>query len=99
MKSIKLRDLPGLKTVDIIRAVIERPSQGATISALRAGCRVLDALDKNTSAESLNLEDADHTVLVNAVNAFTFGMVSRDLLAVVDDVINAAMAPEVPTEG
>jgi len=90
MKFIVLRELSGLKTAEIIRAVIERPSQGAGVEAIRAGCRVLDAIESNDSPIRLALEDADHAFLVRAINGFTFGLVSKDLLTIVDDILNAA---------
>jgi len=93
MKLIPLREFPGLKTAEIIKTVIERPNQGATVAAMRTGVRVLDALEKNTDAEKLLLEDADHAALAAAVNGFTFGIISKDLLTIVDDVINAQAPP------
>jgi hypothetical protein len=93
MKLIPLREFPGLKTAEIIKTVIERPAQGATVASMRTGVRLLDALEKNADAERLLLEDADHAALIAAINSFTFGMVSKDLLTIVDDVINAKAPP------
>lgn len=101
MKLIPLREFPGLKTIDILKAVIERPSQGAGVAAIRAGCRVLDALETGVhpaggvTPAGLVLEDADHAFLAKAVGGFTFGVVSKDLLTVIDDVLNAE-APRLP---
>lgn len=96
MKLIPLREFPGLKTTEIIRTVIERPAQGATIATMRAGCRVLDTLERHPYGHAnrgLLLEDADHAALVTAINGFTFGMVSKDLLTILDDVIDATAPP------
>src|ERR1700716_4176736 len=89
MKLIPLREFPGLKTTEIIKTVIERPAQGTTVAAMRTGVRVLDAIEKNADPEGLLLEDADHAALVPAINGFPFGMLSKDLLTLIDDVINA----------
>lgn len=90
MKLVPLRDTPGLKATDIIRTVIERPSMGAGVAELRARCRVLDALDKAPAgAASLTLEDADHATLAKAVNGFAFGIATKDLLTIVDDILEA----------
>lgn len=98
MKLIPLREFPGLKTAEIIRTVIERPAQGATVATMRAGVRVLDAIERlqiNANPDRLLLEDNDHATLVSAINGFTFGMVSKDLLTIVDDVVNAQAPPAV----
>jgi hypothetical protein len=93
MKTIPLRESPGLKTVEIIKAVLERPAQGAALSELRARCRVLDALDKAPpGATRMYLEDADHDTLVRAVNTFVFGLASKELLAIVDDILEAKIS-------
>lgn len=89
MKVIRLKELPGLKTTDIIRAVIERPANGCGLTELRDRCRILDALDKSPpDATALDLEDADHETLVRALNTFQFGMATRDLLSILDDILN-----------
>lgn len=94
MKVIPLRDLSGLKTIEVIRAVIERPPNGANVSEVRARCRVLDALDKLApDAERLILEDADHQTLARAVNNFQFGAATREILMIADDVIDAKEPP------
>lgn len=89
MKTIQLRESP-IKTIDVIRPVIERPPQGANIGEIRARCRVLDALDALApDSAALMLEDADYATLARAVNGFQFGMASKDLLAVLDDILEA----------
>jgi hypothetical protein len=93
MKAIPLRESPGLKTSEIIKTVLERPAQGVNIGELRARCRVLDALDKvPPDATRFYLEDADHETLVRAVNAFTFGIATKDLLVIVDDILEAKIS-------
>jgi hypothetical protein len=98
MKLVPLRESPGLKTTEIIRTVIERPSgNGAGVSELRARCRVLDALDKPPPCvASLILEDADHATLAKAVNGFQFGIATKELLAIVDDILEAKEPPVGP---
>lgn len=89
MKTIQLRESP-IKSVEIIRPVVERPPQGANVGEIRARCRVLDALDALTpDSLVLTLEDADYATLTRAVNGFQFGLASKDLLAVLDDILEA----------
>lgn len=90
MKQIALRT-GDFKTTDIIKTVIERSgSGGIAVDEMRARCRVLDALDKPSASGPLLLEDADHKTLVTALKGFAFGMASRELLAIIDDILNAS---------
>lgn len=89
MKIIPLREAAGIKTADIIKAVMEHPGQGGIdVKALRARCRVLDALDAAADG-AVHLEDADYATLSAAIAGFRFGVASRDLLAIVDDILKA----------
>lgn len=90
MKLIPLRELSGLKTTEIISTVVSRPGQGATVADIRSGVRLLDAIEKEGKAKQLLLEDADHAALVAFINRFSFGLVSKDLLTIIDDIVNAA---------
>jgi hypothetical protein len=92
MKLIPLREFPGLKTTEIIKTVTER-TQGAMVSEIRARVRVQDALEKSVGPAGLALEDADHAVLVKAIDAFPFGMASKDLLTIIDDILEAKEPP------
>ena len=94
MKAIPLRESPGLKTSEIIKTVLERPAQGVNVGELRARCRVLDALDRvPPEATRMYLEDADHDTLARAVNTFVFGLASKGLLVIVDDILEAKPPP------
>jgi len=90
MKAIKLQQINGISTVDIIKTVTENPQTGALLPEIRSRNRVLRALEKNASTDELRLEDADHQTLVNALNAFRFGRASTDLETIADDIIGAA---------
>lgn len=98
MRLIPLREAGGVKTAEIIKAVMERPTgQGFDVAALRARCRVLDALERNADRQALLLEDADHATLVAALKQFQFGMATTDLLRMVDDVLDAKEPPAAET--
>jgi len=109
VKAIKLYDLDGLKTTDVIRSVISRPPQpnprmgiagGLTIADIRARCRVEDELDKLTpDAATLLLEDADHATTVCAFNDFPWGASNKNLLAIIDAVLDAKEPATAATEG
>jgi hypothetical protein len=80
-------------TADAIQNVMKKAGRtGIDLRALRARCRMLDALDK-ASGEALLLEDADHATLVQAIEGFEFGMATRPLLEVVEEILQAAEPP------
>ena len=89
MKAIALRTCDSGTTADLIRLVIDNAQQGATVSEMRARIRVLDALEANTDPDTLRLEDAEHGVLVAALNGFRFARVSKELLQMCDDILEA----------
>lgn len=99
MKLIPLRAEGEIRTVDVIRTVLEEPGrEPIDIRALRARGSVLDLLDRvPAGADNLALGDADYATLVACVNGFGFGTGKRALLRIVDDIIEAkepAAAPE-----
>jgi len=93
MKLVPLLELPGLKTTEIIKAVIEHPPGGANAASMKAGVRVLDALDKSVTPTGLLLEDADHALLAKEVAAFPFNIRSKDLLTIIDGIVEAKEPP------
>lgn len=90
MKLIPLKDEPPFKTREVLSAVATQPAPGQGINAadMRRRCRLLDALEK-VEGSALLLEDADHALLVQLINAFQFGTAHPQLLATIDDVVNA----------
>lgn len=90
MKLIALHDRDPFKIRDVIRAVASQPNpgRGIDVAEMRQRCRLLDALEK-AQGDSLALEDADHALLVRLINAFQFATAHPQLLAIVDDVVEA----------
>jgi hypothetical protein len=90
MKLVKLRAGAALNSVDIFKAVLERgPVQMAEV---RKRNRVLRVLENNTG-DALLLEDADHTTLVAAMDAYVFGLSSVELEAIDDELRQAKEPP------
>jgi hypothetical protein len=50
---------------------------------------VLDLLD-DAGGEFLSLEDGDQITIMEAINDFPWSVANRDILAIIDDVKNAA---------
>lgn len=92
MRTIPIREFgnftPALTTEGVVRAVIERPVNGVSISDIRARCKILDALDAS-SKTSLQLENSEYETLLDAMKNFQFGMVNRELLQIIDDITGA----------
>lgn len=104
MKRIPIKNLtdPNLngavfKTVDLIKQVISvsAPNKGIDFEAMRGRLRVLEAVDAlEADAEVLPIEDADHSVLAEAVKGFQFRFVSKALYEILDDIVNAKKVPK-----
>jgi hypothetical protein len=97
MKSIPLRTLdapdnsPPIIYSDVLREVVRRPlntQAGIQIAEMRQSLRVLDAIDASNG--TLELEDADYTLLKEKINAMPWSMADRRIIELVDDVNNAS---------
>lgn len=90
MKFIPYREFQGIKTRDIL-AMVASQGGGNAVRAddMRKRVRILDALDRDEKGPGLVLEDADHAVLRSLVADFPFSGASRDLLTIIDDVLDA----------
>ena len=96
MKSIPLRTLDApdnsdpIVYKDVLAAVVKRPlnpREGIAISEMRQSLRVLDAIDASNG--TLELEDADYSLLKEKINAMPWNLVDRRIIELVDDVNNA----------
>ena len=80
---------------DLIRIIAETPQgQGITPDEMRKRIRILDALDAEPVAINVELEDADWSLLCTLTKNFKFGRATREILAIVDDILNAETAAE-----
>lgn len=100
MKKIKLRGemLAGgerVSSLSIIRLVATNsPGRAIGVEEMRRRVRILDALDATRhDAEFLLLEDDDARTLSDAMNGFPWSSASKNLLTIIDDVIQAESAP------
>lgn len=88
MKTIILRAAGTHTSKAILTQVVSlSPESRIGIDEMRRRCRILDALEKSDG--QLLLEDADHETLRKAIEAFPFQIAHRDILAVIDDVMQA----------
>lgn len=97
MKAIPLRTEP-MKSVDVFRQVLgQSPRDPLTVEHIRARCRVLDRLDA-CEGDVIELEDEDAKTLSKALNSFPWAIANRDILRIIDDVINAKAPPTPATK-
>jgi hypothetical protein len=88
MKLIPLRDGATFNSRAILAQVAGVSTQRAlSVEEIRRRVRILDALD--ASADHLLLEDADHAALTEALAGFPFAVAHRELLQIIDDVLDA----------
>jgi hypothetical protein len=72
---------------------IEEPPGGATILEQRKILRVYDALEQANGCDFVMLEDADHETLCNILREIKFKVFNREILAMVESVLEAPEAP------
>lgn len=92
MKNIPLRNNENVNTKTVIIAVAKSPEPGKGITFAEMGkrIRIIDAMEKvNGEAVELQLEDADHELLVRLITVFPFGIADRELHEIISDVIAA----------
>lgn len=87
MKLIPLRTGTFDSKEVFIQAVRSMP-QGGDLLELRKRVRVLDQIEKATDDKIL-IEDQDHECLVKALETQPWAVAHADLLAIIDDAINA----------
>lgn len=88
MKIVPIRDGENFRTLDVLRSSVAAAPNGINVDQMRKRIRVLDVLDK-AAGDSFTLEDADHQTLVGVLNAQPWARADRELLALIDDVLNA----------
>jgi hypothetical protein len=87
MKAIPIRSEGDVTTVAIVRGVVEAAPNGINVAQMRSRIRILDALDK--ASEAILLEDADHAVLAEAVNGALWTKADRNVMRIIDDILEA----------
>lgn len=86
MKRISLPETKSIKAIDTLKAVVSMPQErGVNLTDMRQRLRVVRALEKSDGV-ALLLEDADYALLSQALRAFSFGVVSDDIIATADAV-------------
>jgi hypothetical protein len=89
MKTIKLIDrqiVPARKT--LIDVMSQHGARGITIGEIRNCVNVISKLE--SAKDSVDLEDAEHAVLLRYFDQFQFALAHPDIVALHDDLKGAA---------
>ena len=79
-----------LSSLEVFAAVAEKsPHQPLSIADMRQRVRILDAIEKADGGGTLLLEESEHKALCQALEAFPWSSATRELLTVIDDVLDA----------
>ena len=91
MRRIKLRHGGKNPSLPTFKAVLEiSPQKPLSVADIRARVRVIDAIEEaDEQNDTLVLEDAEHQTLKRAVEDFPWQQASRELLELIDDVLEA----------
>jgi hypothetical protein len=94
MKAIEQKKLGEFETAKLMKQVCETSINGMNLTQMRSRIRVLDAIDA-AGDKAIMLEDSDYSTLTEAINGMPWALASRDLLAVIDGILNASKPDKV----
>lgn len=94
MKRVMLRDRGMFKAHEVLVGMIKAPTpeRGISFQDMHGRMRLLTALERSHD-RYVDLEDADHAVLVQILNTAQFVTATPELYAILNDIANAK-APE-----
>lgn len=92
MKSITLPKTAEINPLEVLATVaMSGGTQGMTIADMRQRLKIADAVDaaKKANAPCVELEDAEHGLLVRLLDVHPFAIAHKDLVAIADAVREA----------
>jgi len=95
MKMVALLVISEIKTIDVLRTVVNRDQRGATIDDIRKRCKLMDKLD-TAESEKINyviFTDEEFSIIKDCVNSYRFPFSSKDLLQVCDKILTSEEPP------
>lgn len=97
MKAVELKEFGQFKVKDVITTMVGAPAAGNKAAEMRQRVRILDAVEG--AKDLLVLEDADYSLLKDITENFPFAIANKDLLAVLDTIINFKSVPKKDKNG
>lgn len=98
MRYIELKKVGNWDTRSVLKQVMNIAGRGITVDEMRKRIKIMDMLDEMVRL-SLDVEDEQFKLIVAAVNSFPFGVAHKDLLAVIDGILEAPAEPVVKANG
>lgn len=88
MKSFEMKEVDGTSYKEVLSKIVTfHPERGVSIAEMRPLMKILEKLEKSNSV--LELEDAEHSALLDRIDEFKFGRGHPDLIAMRDAIANA----------
>jgi hypothetical protein len=88
MRQIVMRPGVAFSTAKVLREVLQVPGPaGVNVEEMRERLRLLRLVDEASGEKVLELEDGDYEQLVQLIRNFRFGMVTKDLIEIVDGIL------------
>jgi hypothetical protein len=85
-------------TRSVLKQVMNIAPRGMLLDEMRQRIKVMDMLDEAARTE-IGLDEDQFKLVAAAVKAFPFNVAHRDLLAVIDGILDAPSAPSVKANG
>lgn len=85
---LTLRRTPAFSTIDVLLEVLQRPGpMGVSVEEMRDRLRLVGRIEQASGGEVLELDNSDYQKIVQMLEGFRFGVVTRDLLDIVDGIM------------
>ena len=98
MRYIELEKVGQWDTRSVLKQVMNASPRGMLLDEMRKRIKIMDMLDEMARV-SLDVEEDQFKLIVGAITNFPFGIAHKDLLAVIDGVIDAPTEPVVKANG
>ena len=98
MRYIELKKVGQWDTRSVLKQVMNASPRGMLLDEMRKRIKIMDALDEMARL-SLDVEEDQFKLIVGALTNFPFGVAHKDLLAIVDGVLEAPAEPIVKANG
>ena len=98
MRYIELKKVGQWDTRSVLKQVMNASPKGMLLDEMRKRIKIMDALDEMARL-SLDVDEEQFKLITGALINFPFGVAHKDLLAVIDGVLEATAEPIVKANG
>ena len=91
MRHIALRKATSFSTIEVLKEVLLRPGpQGVSVDEMRERLRLLELVRAAEGMPVLELDNADYQLILTMLEGFRFGMVTKELVDIVDGILESS---------